>query len=56
MSALQKIKLKKNSNPMLETLSNTSAVEVSFKKSLDEERKIETSCRTVQLTNKLKLL
>jgi hypothetical protein len=39
-SALQKIKLKKNTNPM-KILSDVSAVEARFKKTLDEERKIE---------------
>jgi hypothetical protein len=41
ISALQKIKLKKNTNPM-KILSDISAFEVRFKKTLDEERKIET--------------
>jgi hypothetical protein len=40
MSALQKIKLKRNSNPM-KILSNISAVGVRIEKTLDEEGKIE---------------
>ncbi len=39
-SALHRIKLKKNTN-LLKTLSNISAVEVRFKKTLNEGRKIE---------------
>jgi hypothetical protein len=40
MSALPKIKLKKNTNPM-RILSDISAIEIRFKKTLNKERKVE---------------